>query len=246
MTQAAELPLAGEDQTRQTPGDMLKLARESQFRTQAEIASRLRLSRQVIQRIESNDFSGETAAVYVKGYLRAYARVLGLEEEVVIDALHQSAIELPQREIKITSIDEEVNRFKHRTRSRNRLLQAVTLLLTALLVTLVTLWWKGQHQTHVASVSAPTSARVDLPQQTIPLLRNTEAPVDILTEPVSAPVTGAAPEVPSSIEAPAAVESSPTVAAPVAEKVAPAQNEKKKAHSDAYQFKITPVHSSRH
>ncbi|MCD4690371.1 DUF4115 domain-containing protein [bacterium] len=65
-------------------GQLLKQTREAQEKTIDEVVKATRMSRQIIEALEDDRFSALTAAVYVKGHLRGYARFLGLGEDDVI------------------------------------------------------------------------------------------------------------------------------------------------------------------
>jgi len=62
----------------QPPGALLKSAREKLGLQQSEVAERLRLSVQKIIDIENEDYPRFSAAVYLRGHLRAFARVVNL------------------------------------------------------------------------------------------------------------------------------------------------------------------------
>lgn len=67
-----------------TPGEQLKQAREKAGLSVERVAKDLYLDTQVINAIEVNHFNDLGAPVYAKGYLRKYARLVGLTEEDVL------------------------------------------------------------------------------------------------------------------------------------------------------------------
>jgi cytoskeleton protein RodZ len=69
------------------PGDILKEAREKMGFSISEIADRLRLRSAIIQKIEDNEFELGKSATFTRGYLRSYAKVVGVEERNVLAAL---------------------------------------------------------------------------------------------------------------------------------------------------------------
>lgn len=71
-----------------TPGEWLKQAREQAGLPVEQVANDLYLDIQVVQIMESNRFKELGAPVYAKGYLRKYARLLGLSEEEVLRRYH--------------------------------------------------------------------------------------------------------------------------------------------------------------
>lgn len=72
------------DTTEATPGGLLKQARERAGLSVEKVAKDLHLDTQAIQAIEVNRFKDLGAPVYAKGYLRKYAKLLGVTEEGVM------------------------------------------------------------------------------------------------------------------------------------------------------------------
>ena len=85
-----ELPQAGPGF-----GQRLASARERAGLTRAEVAGRLKLPLQLIARLEQDDYTGLTQAVFLRGYLTAYARLLGLPEADAIAAADEHAEAVP-------------------------------------------------------------------------------------------------------------------------------------------------------
>ncbi len=69
--------------------DRLKAARETSGWTVEEVGVRLRLPAKVIQRIESGDIEALGAPVYRRGYLRSFARLVGVPEDDVEAVLNE-------------------------------------------------------------------------------------------------------------------------------------------------------------
>lgn len=68
----------------QTPGQILKAAREDRQISVGEIAQRLLLSKSTIAAIEEDDYSRIVALVYAEGYLKAYAQFLQIPVNTVL------------------------------------------------------------------------------------------------------------------------------------------------------------------
>jgi len=62
------------------PGERLQAARISAGYTVDDIASKMHLSNAILTSLEENDFDEITAPIFVKGYLRAYAKIVNLDE----------------------------------------------------------------------------------------------------------------------------------------------------------------------
>lgn len=78
------------------PGTRLRLAREACQISQEEVAERLRLKTETIVALEQDDFKLFPALVYVRGYLRAYANLVGANPKEIIEVFNNlNLIEQP-------------------------------------------------------------------------------------------------------------------------------------------------------
>lgn len=68
-----------------SPGMLLRGAREAKEWSIQHVAERLNLASQRIAELEADDYHLVPSLTYVKGYLRSYARLLGLIETEVMD-----------------------------------------------------------------------------------------------------------------------------------------------------------------
>ena len=66
------------------PGERLQAARIQQGLSLEDVAHRMHLSLDILKAIENNKFEEITAPIFVKGYLRAYARIVSLNEDEMI------------------------------------------------------------------------------------------------------------------------------------------------------------------
>lgn len=86
MTDTPETP----PQTRQ-PGQILKRAREGMNLTVAAIATQMNLDLRIIEALEAGDQTKLPAPIFVRGYLRGYARLVGVSESEVLGAYQAQA-----------------------------------------------------------------------------------------------------------------------------------------------------------
>ncbi len=86
MTEAKDKQAKAEAGTAAGPGGRLAAAREQQGLSVEGVAHELHLEIDVVRAIEAEDFRALGAPVFVKGYLRGYARLLGLPEQELVDA----------------------------------------------------------------------------------------------------------------------------------------------------------------
>lgn len=68
----------------QTPGQMLREARETKGLTLADMAAMTRIPRTQLEHLERDRFEEYVAEVFVRGHLRNYARELHLDSEYVL------------------------------------------------------------------------------------------------------------------------------------------------------------------
>ena len=83
-----------------SPGGQLRAAREAAGLSVTEVAEKLRLLEQVVQDIEVDDFSHSPGLIYTRGYLRAYARLVGVSTAPLLrafDAMGWVEVEEPER-----------------------------------------------------------------------------------------------------------------------------------------------------
>lgn len=78
-----------------TPGAILKQAREGKNLSIAAIATQLNLDLRTIEALERGDLAKLPAPIFVRGYLRGYARLVDVREAAVLDAYQAQAPQEP-------------------------------------------------------------------------------------------------------------------------------------------------------
>ena len=76
----------GKKETALGLGERLRSSRKARALTLVQAAFALRLEPAVLQALEDEHFEALGAAVFVRGHLKAYAKLLGLSEEAVLSA----------------------------------------------------------------------------------------------------------------------------------------------------------------
>ncbi len=71
------------------PGQRLVEARKKMSLTSEDIALKLNLSLDVIRQIETDEFNNHTASVFYRGYLRSYAKFVGLDGDELVMGYNQ-------------------------------------------------------------------------------------------------------------------------------------------------------------
>ena len=104
----------------ETAGEVLRKKREDIGLSIDHIANQLNLDSKLIELLEKNDYEKFNIETYLKGYLRAYAKVLDLDDDVVINLYKESNPEktpeiLPNVKPKIqrNSADRSVKLFSY-------------------------------------------------------------------------------------------------------------------------------------
>ncbi len=127
----------------QTPGQILRAARESQGYQQTEVAKQLRLNVQTIIDIENDHYI--RAAVYLRGYLRAYAKLVAVDPVIVLAAYEVIAVdEVSDTKVSIMLAQGGALSYRLRPKRRKSLLWVSSSVLLVLIMMMV-LWWQEQH-----------------------------------------------------------------------------------------------------
>lgn len=139
-----------------TPGLLLKAARERQGFSQREAADRLKLMPDYVGIIERDEYQALRSPSFARGYVRAYCRLVELDETVLLtlfDEMHGGSVVAAKR-IETQSLQ------LHRTGT------GIVIGLGILLLLVLALWWLGKDPTTEAA-----SVAVNLPVQSIDTAR---------------------------------------------------------------------------
>lgn len=78
-----------------TPGKLLKTVREGKGKSLEEISNLLKIRHEYLKAIEAEDYQLIPGEVFVKGYIRAYASVFGLDSDYIL-GLYKKQTALPK------------------------------------------------------------------------------------------------------------------------------------------------------
>ncbi len=134
-----------------SPGHQLSTAREAKGISLDTVSESTGIPRNVLEALEANEWGELDAPVYVRGYLRKYARMLGLDQSALVKAYEASA--LPR--------DPELHSYvsEHLPSDHNvRWLIPVTALVVVVVLVLVGLWSWHRFRSSSRNVQAPASA----------------------------------------------------------------------------------------
>ena len=133
------------------PGERLQAARIQQGLSLEDVAHRMHLSPGILEAIEENNFEEITAPIFVKGYLRAYARIVSLDEDEMIDqyAKYYSGEDPPISSV--SNVAPELSAADARVKG-------MTLLVVVVIAALLVAWWWNRQQDVEAPISLDAQA----------------------------------------------------------------------------------------
>ena len=169
-----------------SPGQVLREAREEQGLTQQAIADKLYLKVGIIDDLEQNRIDDSTSVTFFKGYVRLYAKNLGLNPEEVLTLFNQYHT-TPKPPAKLQSFSRRVAKQAHDDRW-----MMVTYGIAIVLIAGVVVWWYQQSANDSNELPAATQ---NAQQQSAPTLANREPqPEPVVTQsdesPTSEVITG--------------------------------------------------------
>lgn len=181
------------------PGEILRRARETRGLKLEEVAASLHLHPRVIEALEADDSNRLPSPIYVRGYLRSYAKLVGADADQLIAAYDRRGIE-PPRIVPAIKQPQQV-------KSSDRPVRVVTYLLSLCLVLLVFAWWQSKNVGHdlILPEREPVMAQNDdehretevLPPGLSYPIRIVEHPKSLFYPPRSAPADGIATALPA-------------------------------------------------
>ncbi|MEX0333859.1 cytoskeleton protein RodZ [Vibrio tubiashii] len=180
MTAEQQLQASDENVEKVQAGTLLKNKRESLGLSQKQIADRLRLRVSIIENIESNNFTSDQVATFTRGYLRSYARAVGIAESEVLCALDDCEETQPE--------EQEMKSFSHKTKREAHDSRIMTLTLGIVIVVLgisSVWWWQNQEKT-MESLTDQTDQEIQLEQE----IENQPLDFTTLTEAELEPAVG--------------------------------------------------------
>lgn len=117
------------------PGQLLRNAREQLGWTREQVASRIHLRLTLIAAIESDTYDKHTSHTFIRGYLRTYAKLVGIPEETILAAYDKLGLTPPD------NIDMQSFSRRSRQQANDSRLKVVTWLVILVLIGLSVAWW---------------------------------------------------------------------------------------------------------
>lgn len=193
------------------PGQLLRNAREQLGWTREQVASRIHLRLTLIAAIESDTYDKHTSHTFIRGYLRTYAKLVGISEETILAAYDKLGLTPPD------NIDMQSFSRRSRQQANDSRLKVVTWLVILVLIALSVAWWWQSTSRRSAGDEALAATEMSATSST-PAEPAITPPDAINTDPVEgATVAPAATDV----TAPAVVSEASATLAPASAAVAP-------------------------
>lgn len=124
--------------SRANPGETLRKAREAKGWALADVAAQLNLSAQSLQQLEAGAFDKLPGHTFSRGYVRAYAKLLGMDQALLVQEFDQ-----------FTGTDSQgasvhsLGRIEEPARLSQSILKVVSLCLLLVLGAGGFFWWQG-------------------------------------------------------------------------------------------------------
>ena len=131
------------------PGERLQAARIQQGLSLDDVASRMHLSASILEAIEDNNFEEITAPIFVKGYLRHYARIVALDEDEMIQ---QYSEYYSEEDPPISSTSNMVPELS----VADARIKWTTYLVILVIAALLAAWWWNREQNDEPAISLDT------------------------------------------------------------------------------------------
>ncbi|WP_440467097.1 RodZ domain-containing protein [Pseudomonas sp. YH-1] len=230
--------------TRANPGETLRQARENKGWSTAQVAGQLNLTENALRQLEQGSFDQLPGHTFARGYIRAYAKLLGMDQAQMVTAFDQ-----------YTGTDatgsnvQALGRVVEPVRLSRNLLRLFSLALLAVLIGFGYFWWQERaarpaetgslNMEHVEVESADGTTEIhtlDEPEDQAVAEDQANTPV-VPTEPAGDTGSAEAPAegTPPAVTAPA-VPGAPSVA-----ETAPAQVPQAPAQQSAAQQPVAPA-----
>ncbi|ALS99338.1 RodZ domain-containing protein [Lacimicrobium alkaliphilum] len=168
--QSAEEQVAG-------PGTLLKNARVEKGLSQEEVASRLNLRLANVQDLEAEHFDKTISVTFIRGYLKAYAKLLEVPVDEVLKAYERVNTSAPEP-AKLQSFSRKMS-----MQADDDKLMLVSYLILGIILALVVVWWFQQSDSDIlpeieTSVETTGSESSDVSRFTVQERDNSEVTDD--------------------------------------------------------------------
>ncbi|MDQ3200880.1 MAG: helix-turn-helix domain-containing protein [Pseudomonadota bacterium] len=142
---------------RVNPGETLRQARESNGWSLAEVALKLNLTVNSLSNLEAGAFDKLPGHTFARGYIRAYAKLLGMDQTVLVQQFDQSTGTDSQG-----SSVHSLGRIEEPVRVSHTILRIVSLLLLIAVIGGGFFWWQDQTSQRAKEVTTLSPEHVEV------------------------------------------------------------------------------------
>ncbi|MDI3271106.1 RodZ family helix-turn-helix domain-containing protein [Pseudomonas sp. AL03] len=142
---------------RVNPGETLRQARESNGWSLAEVALKLNLTVNSLSNLETGAFDKLPGHTFARGYIRAYAKLLGMDQTVLVQQFDQSTGTDSQG-----SNVHSLGRIEEPVRVSHTILRIVSLLLLLAVIGGGFVWWQDQTSLRTKEVTSLSPEHVEV------------------------------------------------------------------------------------
>ncbi|MEO4047595.1 RodZ family helix-turn-helix domain-containing protein [Pseudomonas sp. CAU 1711] len=239
---------------RVNPGETLRKARESRNLALGDIAQQLNLTAQALRHLETGAFEQLPGHTFARGYIRAYAKLMGLESDRLVAEFDQYT----GTDATGSSVS-SLSRIEEPARVSQSLLKLFSIAALVALGAVGFFWWQGENQrlqeeaakaklehvevesadgtTEIHPLTEPEDQAVAEAQVQLPLVAD---PAQVEARP-EAEIAQAAPEAATPQAAVVSDAASPAAVAPQAEQPAPATPSVAAPVAEAATAAVAPV-----
>jgi len=230
--QEPNISLADPGTAQEGPGRRLRAAREAAQLSIGQVAAHLRLDIRTLNALEADRYEALPAPIFVRGYLRSYARLLDLPPEPLVQAFDQHGLAPPSLVADIATPPQ--------SRTSDLAVRLVTYAIIIGLAVLVGLWWQNRQPSTISSLLGTDGTLAPAPATDgalppTPLVAPAAAPTPTAPPSAVTVAPSSPPNQPSAaVEPPAAAlaaQSPVPAAAAAGESVAPATGSSQNASS---------------
>ncbi|MEJ2610260.1 MAG: DUF4115 domain-containing protein [Candidatus Thiodiazotropha sp.] len=166
----------------QGPGSQLRKLRQSQRIEIAGVAAQLHLPVPTVNALELDDYERLPGPVFIKGYLRNYARLLGVNEDAVIASYQRLQ---PPVEESVAVPSQQKNTQVTSLHSSHGIIRLITWGILFTLVVMLIFWWLNRAEL-IEPLPIPAKEQtLETPQENLVPQIETAPPQEVTAQPTS-------------------------------------------------------------
>ncbi|MEQ8288687.1 MAG: DUF4115 domain-containing protein [Gammaproteobacteria bacterium] len=154
------------------PGALLRAAREKQDLSVNDIYQRIHLEPRIIQAIEADEYDKISSPTYARGYLRTYAKMLGLDGDYIVSLYNADNTAPPPEILPEVKPPTQVS-------SSDKPVKAFTYLISLALVLLLLIWFQSNYIVDKSPSTGAASDKTQVPGE----INNTDTNFDVVIHP---------------------------------------------------------------